>query len=48
VKVKNGIVKLTGEVMWEYQKTRAKSLAEDVTGVTGVENKIKVISRQAA
>jgi osmotically-inducible protein OsmY len=48
VTVKQGLVKLSGEVMWDYQKTRAKSLAEDVTGVVGVKNLIKVISRQAA
>jgi osmotically-inducible protein OsmY len=48
VTVKKGVVTLTGEVRWEYQKLRAKNLAEDVSGVVGVKNLIRVISKLAA
>jgi osmotically-inducible protein OsmY len=43
VKVKNGWVTLEGEVPWEYQKSRAKNLAADKHGVTGITNLIKVV-----
>lgn len=48
VSVKNGHVTLSGEVQWEYQKTRAKSLAEDVSGVVAVKNLIRVVTRRLA
>jgi osmotically-inducible protein OsmY len=43
ITVKSGIVTLEGTVSWEYQRTRAKLLAEDTAGVVKVNNLIKVI-----
>lgn len=42
-RVTDGWVILEGEVDWEYQKSRVKNLAEDLTGVIGVTNLITVI-----
>ncbi|MBI2270399.1 MAG: BON domain-containing protein [Bacteroidetes bacterium] len=44
VEVKDGWVTLSGEVEWAYQKSKAKLLAEDIVGVTGVTNNINVVS----
>lgn len=42
VTVKNGWVTLEGNVAWEYQRSKARLLAEDITGVVGVTNLISV------
>jgi osmotically-inducible protein OsmY len=47
VDVKAGLVELSGHVNWEYQRSKARSLAEDITGVVGVTNLIKVRSNPA-
>jgi osmotically-inducible protein OsmY len=43
VKVENGWITLEGIVTWEYQKSKARNLAEDVIGVIGVTNLINVV-----
>jgi osmotically-inducible protein OsmY len=45
VKVEDGIVKLEGEVEWNYQRTQAKSAIENLPGVRLVNNFITVKSR---
>lgn len=40
VKVEHGIVTLTGEVDWQYQKTRAEAEVRFLGGVVGVINRI--------
>ena len=40
--VEDGIVKLEGEVEWEYQRTQARSAIENLTGVRFVTNLISV------
>ncbi len=47
VKVQDGWVTLEGEVEWEFQKRAARKAIEDLLGVKGVENEIKVISKIA-
>jgi len=42
VKVENGWVTLEGEVDWYYQKTMAEDAVEDLAGVRGVINLIKL------
>ena len=42
IKVENGLVRLEGEVEWEYQKTNAKSAVANLAGVNGVINLIVV------
>ncbi|MDF1518253.1 MAG: BON domain-containing protein [Lutibacter sp.] len=42
VKVENGLVYLSGEVQWFYQKDAAKKAVENLLGVKGVINKIQV------
>ncbi len=42
VKVEKGWVTLEGTVTWEYQKSKARNLAEDVIGVIGVTNLISI------
>lgn len=43
VSVKNGEVILNGEVDSRYSKHRAEDLSEDVTGVTNVQNNLRVV-----
>lgn len=43
--VNDGWVKLEGEVNWSYQKAAAEHAVEDLTGVYGVVNNIKVQQR---
>jgi osmotically-inducible protein OsmY len=43
ITVKNGWVKLDGEVAHEYQFSKAEYLAEDFTGVQGVTNNLRVL-----
>lgn len=40
IKVENGIVKLEGEVEWEFQRQKIKNTAENITGVRTVLNLI--------
>jgi osmotically-inducible protein OsmY len=40
IKVEDGIVRLDGEVEWEYQRSNAKSAIEHLTGVRSVINSI--------
>ncbi len=42
IKVENGVVRLEGEVEWEYQRTNAKSAVANLAGVNGVINLIVV------
>lgn len=42
VKVEDGIVKLEGEVEWEYQRSQAKSAIENLIGIRSVTNLITV------
>jgi osmotically-inducible protein OsmY len=42
IKVENGVVRLEGEVEWEYQRTNAKSAVANLAGVNGVINMIVV------
>ena len=44
VKVKNGWVTLLGNVDWHYQKLKAKLLARDCIGITGLTDLITVVS----
>ena len=45
IKVEDGIVRLEGEVEWEYQRTNAQSTIENLTGVRSVINLISVKPR---
>jgi osmotically-inducible protein OsmY len=40
VSVNSGLVTLTGEVRWEYERSRAEADARTTRGVTGVINEI--------
>lgn len=42
VKVENGWVTLEGEVEWEFQKSAARTMVENLTGVVGIINNIKI------
>jgi osmotically-inducible protein OsmY len=42
VNVNNGFITLQGTVDWEYQRAKARHVAEEITGVKGVTNLIKV------
>lgn len=42
VKVEHGVVTLTGEVPWQYQRARAESLVHRLGGVLGVIDDIRV------
>ena len=42
VKVEKGIVTLTGDVDWRFQKTEAEAAVHNLTGVAGVANLIRV------
>lgn len=44
VKVENGWVTLEGEVHWNFQSAAAKNTAKKIFGVTGISNKLKVIT----
>lgn len=45
VKVEKGWVTLEGELEWEFQKRAAKNEVEDIMGVKGVSNLIKISSK---
>ena len=42
VKVENGWVTIQGEVEWEFQKNAARTMIENLTGVIGIINNIKI------
>ena len=44
VKVEKGIVTLTGDVDWRYQKSEAEAVVHNLAGVAGVANLIRVNS----
>jgi osmotically-inducible protein OsmY len=44
VKVEKGLVSLTGEVDWQFQKTEAEAAVHHLTGIVGVVNLIQVRS----
>jgi osmotically-inducible protein OsmY len=46
--VENGWVTLEGEVDWEYKRAKARAIAEDLTGVTGVTNLITLVAYATA
>ncbi|MFN5422700.1 MAG: BON domain-containing protein [bacterium] len=48
IKVEDGIVRLDGEVDWEYQKINAKLAIENLAGIRGINNFITVKPRAAA
>jgi osmotically-inducible protein OsmY len=45
VEVSNGFVKLEGQLDWQFQKQRAKSLVQSIAGVRGVTDRITVKPR---
>lgn len=45
VKVDNGWVTLEGEVEWEFQRSGARLMVEDLQGVTGIINNIRIVSK---
>ncbi len=45
IKVENGIVRLEGEVDWEFERSNAKSAIENLAGVNGVINLISIKAR---
>jgi osmotically-inducible protein OsmY len=45
VKVSNGFVTLDGEVEWQYQKDRARTLVQSISGVRGVTSNITLKPR---
>ncbi|HEV2301483.1 MAG TPA: BON domain-containing protein [Stellaceae bacterium] len=44
IKVEKGVVTLTGDVEWQFQKTEAGEAVHKLTGVVGVLNQIRVAS----
>jgi osmotically-inducible protein OsmY len=48
IKVEKGIVTLTGEVDWQFQKTEAAYIVQKLTGVVDVVNDIRVTPRIGA
>jgi osmotically-inducible protein OsmY len=40
IKVENGIIVLSGQVEWDYQRSRAADVVRYLLGVTGVDNQI--------
>jgi osmotically-inducible protein OsmY len=47
VRVKYGIVTLTGSARWEYQRAEAESVAASVVGTRGLYNEIELERREA-
>lgn len=45
IKVENGWVTLEGDVEWEYQKNAARNAIENLFGVKGINNLIKIVSK---
>lgn len=46
--VNNGIVTLDGEVEWDFQRTAVRSAIENLTGVRGIINNLRVVPRLTA
>ncbi len=46
--VRNGVVTLTGQVEWNYQRDTAQNYITEIQGVTGVSNQIKLKQRASA
>ena len=46
VKVEDGLITLEGDLHWNYQKEAAKTAIQNLTGVTGVTNNIKIQSER--
>lgn len=45
ITVEDGVVTLEGEVEWEFQRNSARLMIENLTGVRGVINKIKISAK---
>lgn len=45
IKVENGWVYLDGEVEWEFQKNAARTACENLLGVIGISNNIKILPK---
>ncbi|MBI4947271.1 MAG: BON domain-containing protein [Bacteroidetes bacterium] len=45
VTVEDGWVTLEGEAQWEFQRSSARSSVENLIGVKGISNNIKIVSR---
>lgn len=48
VKVEEGWVTLEGEVEWEFQRNAARTMVEDLVGVVGISNNIKIVPKISA
>jgi osmotically-inducible protein OsmY len=48
IKVEKGVVTLTGEVDWQFQKTEAAYIVHKLTGIIDVVNQIRVATRIGA
>lgn len=48
VKVNNGIVTLDGDVEWDFQRTAIRNSIENITGVKGIVNNLKVVPKLTA
>jgi osmotically-inducible protein OsmY len=46
VTVKGGWVLLEGQVDWDYQRARIKDIAEELTGVVGVNNQVTISTKE--
>lgn len=46
--VNNGIVTLDGEVEWDFQRTAVRSALENLTGVKGIINNLRVVPKLTA
>jgi osmotically-inducible protein OsmY len=44
VKVDDGVVRLTGEANWQYQRDEAESVATKVQGAVGVVNEVQLVA----
>lgn len=45
VKVNNGIVTLNGDVEWDFQRTAIRNAIENLTGVRGIVNNLKIVPK---
>ena len=48
VKVNNGIVTLNGDVEWDFQRMAIRNSIENITGVKGIVNNLKVVPKLTA
>lgn len=48
IKVEDGVVTLTGEVEWDYQRVAAKNVVEKLAGVSRINNQVSVKQRAVA